>query len=202
MSREITTIAMDLTTVCDRACPNCCCGINMGMRPAKHHPWEYFVEAARSIYGIERIDVFGGEPTTHPKFAEFIPQFKKLFGCRTLTITTDGFKVQQHAETMKHFDFIQATPYDARNALAMAFLKASYQDVRFFPGDFVPRSRVGGGKPCARATSETIAYADGKLWPCCPGPGINGNVGMEPSADWRERIGSVPMACETCFFSQ
>lgn len=174
----------------------------MGMRPAKHHPWEYFENAAKYIYGIERVDVFGGEPTTHPKFAEFIPRFRELFGCKVLSMTTDGFKVEQYADVLKHLDFIQATPYDAKNQPAMVFLQKSGSDVRFFPGDFAPRNRVGGGNPCERAFSETVAYADGKLWPCCPGPGIPGNVGLEPCADWREKILTHPMACGTCFLSQ
>jgi len=200
--RQITCIQLDITSVCDRACPDCCCGINMGMRPAVHHPWSYFCDAAFYLYGVERVDLFGGEPTTHPLFADIAREFKKLFGCKILSMTTDGFRVVRHKEALRYFDFIQATPYDERNAPAMAFLKANHPDVRFFPGDFVPRSRIGGGKPCARAYSETIAYADGKLWPCTPGPGIPGATGIPLTADWRQRILDVPMPCATCFLSE
>jgi hypothetical protein len=174
----------------------------MGLRPARHHPWEYFEAVAPFIYGIDRVDLFGGEPTTHPKFREFVPRFRELFGCKTLTMTTDGFKVVEYGDLLKYFDFVQATPYDTKNEPAMVFLRGSGSDVRFFPGDFIPRSRVGGGKPCARATSETVAYADGKFWPCCPGPGIPNATGIEPSAEWREQIETHPMPCSTCFLSQ
>lgn len=172
----------------------------MGMRPAKHHPWGYFTHIAPYIFGVERIDLFGGEPTTHPKFAEFVPRFKELFGCKVLSMTTDGFKVQKYAEVLKCFDFIQATPYDAKNQPAIDFLTANY-DTRLFPGNFIPRSRIGGGKPCGRGQGETVCYADGKFWPCTPGPGIVGNVGLEPCEDWREKLLSVPMACSSCFLS-
>ncbi len=84
----------------------------------------------------------------------------------------------------------------------MAFLKANHRDVRFFPGDFVPRSRVGGGKPCPRSFSETVAYADGRLWPCSPGPGLVGSTGILLTADWRKEILDVPMPCGTCFLSE
>lgn len=176
-------------------------GIGTAMRPTAHHPWSYFEHVAPFFQGIERIDLFGGEPTTHPKFAEFVPRFRELFGCKVLSMTTDGFAVQRYAFLLHHFDFIQATPYDAKNQPAMDFLLKHHHDVRFFPGTFIPRSRVGGGNPCARAFSETVAYADGLLWPCTPGPGIKGNVGLLPDTDWREKISSVPMACKDCFMS-
>ncbi len=199
--REITTIQLDLTSVCDRACPDCCCGINMGMRPATHHDWGYFLYASQFLAGVDRVDLFGGEPTTHPKFAAWVPFFKDLFKCRILSMTTDGWGVIKHAAVLKHFDFIQATPYDARNQPAMEFLKRNHPDVRFFPGTFVSRQRIGGGNPCERATCETVAYADGLLWPCTPGPGIPGAKGIPLTHDWRERIQQVAMPCATCFMS-
>lgn len=108
--------------------------------------------------------------------------------------------VQQYSEVLKHFDFIQATPYDARNQPAIQFLKDNFS-VRLFPNNFTPRSRIGGRNPCARAYSETVAYADGKFWPCCPGPGLNGATGLEPCQDWREKILEVMMPCNSCFLS-
>lgn len=200
--REITDIQLDITSVCDRACVDCCCGINMGMRPSVHHNWQYFEDAAYYLRGVDRIDLFGGEPTTHPQFSQFVPAFKDLFGCKVMSMTTDGFGVVKHAAVLHHFDFIQATPYDEKNAPAMAFLKANHPDVRFFPGIFTPRTRIGGGKPCQRAFSITVAYADGKLWPCSPGPGIPGAIGIPLTSDWRRDILEVPMPCSTCFLSE
>ena len=199
--RTITTIQLDITTVCDRACPDCCCAINMGIRAAVHHPWEYFERAAKFIRGVERVDLFGGEPTCHPRFGDFVPHFRDLFDCKLLTMTTNGFKVREYVGFLHEFDFIQATPYDDKNAPAMALLKKSHHDVRFFPGTFLRRDTPGGGLPCHRAFSETVSYADGKFWPCCPGSGIPGATGMEPSRDWREKIQTWPMPCQTCFMS-
>lgn len=199
--REITCIQMDITTVCNMACKDCCCGINMGLRAAVYHPWEYFERVAPYIQGIDRVDLFGGEPTTHPQFREFVPQFKALFGCKNLTMTTNGFKVKEYADLLHHFDFIQATPYGEQNAKSIVFLNGIGRDVRFFPGEFIPRDRVGGGKPCGRGQMETVAYADGKFWPCTPGPGVKDATGIEPTADWKERILEHPMPCQTCFLS-
>jgi hypothetical protein len=199
--RKITCIQLDITTVCDRKCPDCCCAINMNKRAAIHHPWEYFEALAPFIYGIDRIDLFGGEPTSHPKFREFVPRFKDLFGNRILTMTTNGFKTIEYAGLLAHFDFIQATPYDDKNAPAMEHLKKTHHDVRFFPGTFLPRNQAGGGKPCPRAFSEVVSYADSKFWPCCPGAGIDHATGFGPCVDWREKIQNWPMPCSTCFMS-
>ncbi len=173
----------------------------MGMRPAVHHPWEYFEHVAPFIQGMDRVDIFGGEPTTHPQFREFVPRFKELFGCKNLTMTTNGFKVKQYADLLHHFDFIQATPYGEQNAKAIVFLTGSGRDVRFFPGDFIARDRIGGGEPCGRGQQETVAYADGQFWPCTPGPGVPNAVGIPPTEDWKERILETPMPCKTCFLS-
>ncbi len=199
--RKITTIQLDITTVCDRACPDCCCAINMGMRPAVHHPWSYFEHAAIFLYGIDRVDLFGGEPTAHPQFRRIVTDFRELFGCDKLTMTTNGFKVEKYKDLLHCFNFIQATPYDDKNADAIAFLQRTHPDVRLFPGTFLPRNQPGGGLPCHRAFSETVSYADGKFWPCCPGSGIPHATGFEPCEDWREKIQTWPMPCETCFMS-
>ncbi len=138
----------------------------------------------------------------HPQFSKWVPHLKVLFGCKQLTMTTDGWGVIRHAAVLKHFDFIQATPYEnPSNAAAMDFLKVNHPDVRFFPGLFTPRTRIGGGNPCERAICETVAYADSKLWPCTPGPGLKGSTGILLTAKWREEIERVPMPCKTCFFS-
>jgi hypothetical protein len=166
-----------------------------------HHPWSYFVKVAPFIRGVDRVDLFGGEPTAHPQFRDFVPHFKALFKCNTLSMTTNGFKVEQYGYLLHHFDFIQATPYDAKNSPAMVYLKTFHSDVRFFPGTFLPRDTPGGGLPCHRASSDTVAYADGKFWPCCPGPGIPGATGFDPCEDWREKVETWPMPCGDCFMS-
>ena len=81
MNPAITCVSLELTTACDRACPECCC--NIPHRPAVHHPWEYFEAAAKVIYGVERVHLSGGEPTYHPQFAEFVPDMRRLSGFQT-----------------------------------------------------------------------------------------------------------------------
>lgn len=165
-----------------------------------HHPWEYFERAASYIYGIHRVHVTGGEPTTHPKFAEFIPHFRSLFGCSVLTLQTDGFKTIQHHETLKHFDHIYPSLYDDRNRGAVGIIQISFPSTEW-AGEFTPRSRRGSGAVCFRGLSDTVSYADGLFHGCCVSPGIPGAQTLEPCRDWRDKILGLPLPCGDCFFS-
>jgi hypothetical protein len=208
MSRQpITCVSMDLTTHCDRRCPDCCCGIGIN-RKLQHHPWEYFEAVAPFIRGIERVNLTGGEPTMHPKFAEFVPRFKDLFGCARLTMGTDGYGVSRHAKVIQeHIDEVHFSDYhhvrsrESHNVLMSLDIQVMVFDALYDATGFVPRSRRGAGNPCARGFSETVAYADGKFWPCCVSPGLDGTEGIEPCDDWREKVLAVDMGCKQCMFS-
>lgn len=200
MRQEITCVALEMTTVCDRACPDCCANINRGEREAHHHNWAYFMHAAKFIRGIHRIHLTGGEPTTHPYFAEYVPRFKALFGCTLLTLQTDCFKTEQYAETLKCFDHIYPSRYDARNAGAADLIRIKFPSTEF-AGEHVSRSRRGSGAVCFRGESDTVAYADGLFHGCCVSPGIPGAATLEPCEDWREKILGVQLPCSDCFFS-
>src|SRR6185369_14844381 len=102
--REIKNVSLDITTVCNRACPECCCAINMGKREAFHHDYAYFERAAKFLYGIERLHWTGGEPLTHPQFDEFAGKFRALFGCKTMTLQTNGFGAERHRAALLNFD--------------------------------------------------------------------------------------------------
>ncbi len=200
MRQPITCVALEMTTVCDRACPDCCANINRGERDAVHHPWEYFERAASFIYGINRVHLTGGEPTTHPRFAEFVPRFRALFGCTLLTLQTDGFKAVKYHETLKHFDKIYPSLYDDRNLGAVQFIQLRFKSSTW-QGEHTPRSRRGSGAVCFRGQSDTVAYADGRFHGCCVSPGIPGAQTLEPCADWRDKITAVALPCSDCFFS-
>ncbi len=214
MNAAIKNVNLDITTFCDRACPNCCAATNGKLfRPQVHHEWAYFERAAKVLYGIDRVLLCGGEPTYHPQFAEFVPKFKELFGCKTLAMVTDGWGVVRYAETIdNHIDEIDYTDYHTRPEVTRAFQWIPELVVRIFDAgarmeNFTPRSRVGGGNPCERAwwRSGTIAYADGKVYGCCVAPGIEGAEGLDPIHGWRfDHQGGAyvpPVPCSTCFFS-
>lgn len=219
MNPAITCVALDLTTQCDRRCPDCCTGVGIN-RTLQHHPWEYFEQAAKVIYGVERVHLSGGEPTFHPQFAEFVPKFKELFGCKRLSMVTDGWGVKRHSEVIvDHIDEVHFTQYGNRRHEEQSLVSWSMFGLIslkiFYAGEnmasFTPRSQIGGGKPCHRAwwLSGQVAYADGKLWGCCVAPGLDGAKGVEfvdfpmlgESREFLD-VAIPPLPCKECFFSE
>ena len=205
MNSAIWNVNLDVTSACDRACPDCCC--NILNRPAVHHDWAYFECAAKALYGIKSVALVGGEPTIHPQFAEFIPRFKALFGCEQIILVTNGWGVVRYRDVIaRHVDRIQFSDYHTEISIAAwaAIQAMPITDVSVFDAgphqeNFTPRSRRGGGNPCERAWWHgTIAYADGKIYGCCVAPGIEGAIGIEPEG-WDGEPSAPP--CEECFFS-
>jgi hypothetical protein len=207
----ITVVMLDLTTACNRHCQNCCCKIPT-RRPV-HYPWEYFEHVASFAHGIERIDVTGGEPTCHPQFRGFVPKLRALFGCRLLTLETNCFRIREYADLLPRFDFVRYGRY-ADNSAEVAWLKANHRDVRWNnlgncvetrdPVDengHVSIERRGSGMLCHLESRAHVAYTGGKFYPCRLGPAVDGAVGIEPCADWREKVVQLPIPCGNCYFS-
>ena len=202
----IHTVTIDLTTHCNRRCPECCAGIGIN-RALEHHDWAYFERAAKVLYGIERVNLTGGEPTAHPQFADFVPRFRELFGCEKLTMSTNGYRVLEHiALIARDFDAVDYSDYGDNHA-ALRLLRDSAMPVRIYAAgllgvNFQQRSTRGAGS-CFRACAEsgTVAYADGKLYGCCVAPGISGAVGIDPVANWRDVIEAAPLPCSDCWFA-
>lgn len=207
MSRDITCVSIDLTTHCNLRCKNCCCAIGTvgSHRTLRHHPWEYFKALAPFIYGIDRANLTGGETTAHPQFAEFVPRFKDLFGCKRLTLSTNGFRVERYRAIIEqHVDEVHFSSYGANRAALVALRgvkELSVYDGGMDASNFTPRSHRGSGAPCQRGFSETASYADGKFYPCCVSPGLAGTEGLLPCVDWREKVQLLDMGCSNCFFS-
>lgn len=209
---------LDLTTVCNRLCRECCCG--MDWRKAEHYPWEYFERLAPYVQGIYRVDVTGGEPTTHPQFREYVSNLRGLFNCRVLSLETNCFKIMDYPDTLRLFDFIRVGVYP-ENVAQLHWLRAHHPDVRvnnlanaiehlgvcvetadpIDENGHVKRSRRGAGGMCNLESREHVLYSEGKLWPCRLGPAIVGMQGVEPCRDWREKISALPIPCENCYFS-
>lgn len=203
----IHTVNLDMTTHCDRRCPDCCAGIGIN-RTLQHHPWEYFVEASRVLYGIDRVNLTGGEPTAHPRFGQFVSHFRDLFGCTLLTLSTNGYRVREYVCLIEtEFDYVHYSTYGDNlgplQLLRDAGIKVSVFDGGEQASNFVKLDKRGTGD-CFRASrrSGTIAYADGMLFGCCVAPGIDQGAGTRPHMDWREWIERAPLPCDQCLFSE
>lgn len=206
--RIFTKVNLEITTHCNLRCPECSAGIGIN-RKLQHHPWEYFEEAARWLYGIDSLVVIGGEPTLHPQFAEFIPEFRGLFGCREMVLWTNGFRVEQYKDIIAaNFDAVYASLYDEQtapwnkkpNGQLVQFVKSSFEHLTM-EEPHIPRSHRGSGAICERGVHGPITYADGKIFGCCVSMGLDEGVGVTPGPNWRAEVLATPLPCGECCFS-
>jgi hypothetical protein len=209
---EITTVFLDFTTACNLSCPNCCCRIPE--RKGIHYPYSYFAELAGWIYGIDRVDLTGGEPTCHPQFAEFVPRLKALFGCRLLTMETNCFKAREYIDIFDRFDFIRLGRYQSNTEevdWVMSHHRSAWQQNNgacvetadpVDENNHVSIDRRGSGQLCTlESIGEHVIYTDGKFYPCRLGLAVPGAVGIEPCEDWRQKVMELPIPCWNCHFS-
>jgi hypothetical protein len=209
MRQEITNINLSLTTFCNMKCPDCCCNITyMRNKDKRFFDGDYLINAARFFYGMDRIHITGGEPTIHPKFQEYAPLLKDLFGCRRLTLETNGWGFMRFPDVFKCFDEIYVSHYTKEtfasspdNTEAISFIKNYLPDTtKLIVGEVVhtPRDRRGEGK-CDRGYSETVAYSNGKIYGCCVAPGLDVDTGIKITENWRNELPEPP--CNKCFFA-
>lgn len=198
--QPITALDLFLTTHCNLACSECCMHMPILKNP-EHISLETLQYVGEIFYGIDHLCITGGEPTVHPDFYTMVPQLRDLFGCRHLTLQTDGYKVIEYQDVLHHFDDIKISHY-ANNKKETEFLAKNFHDSRP-PGETIHLSksrRAADPHPCFRAGSA-VAFAHGKIYPCCVVPGRASN-GIEPTPNWREEIMKAPLLCETCLFAE
>lgn len=213
MRSAIESVNLSLTTFCNMRCPDCCCNItHLAKEEKSFFSWEYFVEAARWLRGIDRVHVTGGEPSMHPQFEELIPKFRELFGCRLLTTETNGLGFRKKLETFAHFDTVYCSHYTAKvfdgspdNTADIAMAKTRFAvSPEIIVGEVVHQPRIKRGKRmCARGEAPAVAYCDGLIFPCCVGPGLThtDRVAMTPRETWRQDILNLHPPCDGCFFA-
>ena len=192
-----------ITTLCNRACPECCCRIpTHDCMPGEHYDWGYFERAAVALRGLDLLIVSGGEPTLHPDFARISREFRALFHAERMRLLSNGALVVKHADYMDEWDEICITDFgDKQSNEAISWVNENLPGrLRVTPYNHIPLSRIGDGGACCRV--DQTAYANGRLFPCCGAWGIVDSESMAPTvADWRDRIGEVPRPCDRCVFS-
>lgn len=195
-------------------CPHCCCGMQVMDKGEKYFvSWDYMLNAAKYFYGVDTIDISGGEPSIHPELEAWAHKLKELFGCRLLTMDTNGTMFKKKPEMFGHFNKIYVTHYvpgtfegSPDNIEEINFLKDYYKDkpeLLHVSGDMthVDRARRGT-KPCFRAYSGTVHYAGGRLYPCCVGPGLDTKISIPLTDNWKEEILKTQPPCHDCFLAE
>jgi hypothetical protein len=173
---------------------------------------EDMLAAAEAFHGIDRVQLTGGEPTLHPSFTEWAPRIRQMFGCRQLTVESNGWGFTRFPDAFLHFDRVIATlyrpdlhPYEPDNTFSVEFMQewlagtSTQMDV--VPIAHIPR-HPRGTRLCARGLSETASVFRGHVFPCCVAWGVPGATGARISANWREDLERLPLPCAQCLFAE
>jgi hypothetical protein len=212
--KPISCVNFAITRKCNMACPDCVCNVPHD-KSTWEADWDYMVEAAKHFRGIGRLQLTGGEPSFHPHFVEWVPKLKELFQCKCLSIETNGYGLMRYLDVFRHFDWVLMTQYSDKSWLGCPVDNA--EDIQRFYDHYrgrgmhldhidvrhVSRSTPSRGeKLCARGLSETVAYCQGLLYPCCIGWGVQGGRGIPLTANWREDILAVQPPCRYCWYGE
>ena len=199
-AQHIRQVVLALTTYCNLACPECVANIPLIACPEQYGE-KYIEQAASCFFGIEHVHLSGGEPTAHPDFNTLIPRLKNMFGCRTLSMVTNGCNVVKYADVLKHLDEIFISHYP-HNQDAVEFVSQHFGDHET-PGPTLhvcTARRALQPAPCSRA--YTVKYMYGRLYPCCAIPSGLESIGIPLTPHWRDEILDIPLPCESCCFAE
>lgn len=173
--------------------------MNIPRIKGRHLEASEIAAAAELLHGIGHLYVTGGEPTLHPLLGELAAKFREMFGCRRMTLATNGFRIRELGDALRCFDDVFISHYEDNQA-EVEYAKRHLVDI-LAPGPtrHIPLThRAGNPAPCFRAL-EGIAYAHGRLHPCCVVLGPEGGVPL--TRNWRKEILDAPLPCASCCFA-
>lgn len=199
-STIINAVVFSLTTYCNLSCPECEANIPRIAYP-EHYSIDSIRHASSCLFGIEHVAISGGEPTAHPQFRQIAKNLKKWFGCRSISLTTNGYKIKEYHDVMHHFDDILVSHYNY-NRKEVDFLARQGLDRRP-PGATIhvtTARRARNPGPCRRA--NFVMYIHGRLYPCGSVPSGNEKLGIPLTDNWRKAIMNVPLPCGDCCFAE
>lgn len=198
--RRIRGLQLFLNTECNRRCPECAASIP-SIRHPEHYPLTYVQRVAEYFYGIEHVTISGGEPTLHPHFREIAPHLKAWFGCRSLTLETNGYHLDAYQDLLGCFDDILLSHYPDNQAITEQLAALDIDGRPAGPTRHVATARrARRPSPCRRA--NFVQYAYGRVYPCACIPSGHEGIGIPLTANWREEIVTVPLPCADCCFAE
>lgn len=198
--RRIRALHLFVTTFCHLKCIECAVGIPR-IRFPEHYSVEYIRRAGTFFHGIEHVTITGGEPTMHPDFHLFAPHLREWFGCKSLAIETNGFRIAEHKDLLPLFDDVLISHYPQNDQAAEFLAKLGFGSRPRGPTLHVATNRrARHPRICKRA--NFVMYAYGRVYPCACVPSGYEGLGIPLTPQWREAIAHVPLPCKDCWFAE
>jgi hypothetical protein len=212
------TINLGITTYCSMKCPNCSVSVPAiaKAKAARHAELREIKRDAEVLRPLKRVHVTGGEPTLHPEFVAIATSARGWFDAEHLTLETNGHFYRRYKDVIfLMFDRVFITHY-VKDAIYpgspdnTAIIEEAQADlgsrlIREPPVEHTTAHRTGltlVGEPCSKWYSPGLpaGWYDGRLYACCVSFGIDRELGIPVTPDWRERIQAAEMGCGRCCY--
>jgi len=195
--REYNKATIIVTTRCSRKCPHCA------------FPWDYIWDSNKLHIGwlgdvlqkVQKVEITGGEPTEHPRFAELVPAIQRM--AKRVEADELSIVTGRYHPLLTRFTTVFVSEYDD-NTEDVKKIKAENKHVfsgvpQHFPAD----SSTGEGKRCHRADIGVMSILNTRMYPCVTGPAYDKAPFLElhHGMDWRAGIAKTPFYCAHCRFS-
>lgn len=218
------SVNLGITTLCSMKCPKCSIGMPalMKSKRAYHEPMDNIFDDLLTMTNsnkdkLKRIHITGGEPTLHPQFEDIADRLTgedSRLGNEFLTIESNGWGYEKYRSVFRWFDKVFITHYlqDAMYPGSpdnTAIVEMAQKDL----GDKLIREPpvkhetqhllpIVDSSPCSKWFSPGLpcGYYHRKLYPCCVSFGIDENLGIPITADWREQIRGKNKGCHQCCY--
>ncbi len=198
-----------ITTACDRACPDCCCGDVVLRAKGRVFSPESIAAEVRALGPVARVYITGGEPTLHPQFEQVARLAHEARGGLPLYLVTNGFRLAEKADAARYFDHIDWSRFDAASnagaptdpEIGRRYLARAPAGAGAFSDNHIVHTRTQGSGVCGRETF-TVSVMAGRVYGCCVACGIEGAESTELSPGWLDRLGGVALPCDRCVFGE
>jgi hypothetical protein len=223
--RVINKIQVPIVRMCNRRCPDCCAREQLTWYnksiTKKEISFEELEWAGEMIGKIDEIEITGGEPTLHPRFAELTNNLTETFQCDNFMLVSNGWLFGQDAsklELLLKYRTVWISHY-TEHYVAVSGGATNTREVEIISKFMQENGREDwqpytvhahhpfsappyGGTPCGHYPSNMIAYFDGRIYGCCvawslPYKGISTPL----DKNWRDRLPEIDLPCEQCFLS-
>lgn len=214
------SVNLGITTLCSMKCPKCSIGMPalMKSKRAKHADLtELFADLTTLTLSqqFKRIHITGGEPTLHPDFEEIVEHIYNENLSEHMTIESNGWGYEKYKDTFRYaFEKVFITHYlqdavypgspDNTAIVEMAQKDLGSKLIREPPVKHETQHLlpIANTSPCSKWFSPGLpcGYYHRKLYPCCVSFGIDENLGIPITADWREQILGKAKGCESCAY--
>lgn len=204
--REINNINFSITNICNINCKDC--SYNSPNKSKTSLSLNDIEKYSKFFQGY-KINITEGEPTCHPDFTKIVSKLRKLFKPKFLSIETNGYGFTKFPDYFVYFDIVHYSLYNKQyfgfsNEDALKYMQKHYPYVTISVhkiNNHTLRTNKGQNM-CDKGISETVAFMDGKIYPCCIGNGFDGAIGIEPCNNWEDKIHEINIPCNNCFLAK